>query len=187
MWQLLDEADIVVAHNGKGFDVKKMNTRFILHDMPPPSSYSVVDTLLVAKRNFGFTSNKLAFLTDKLCKVYKKLDHGKYPGFELWNQCLAGNIEAWDEMKHYNQYDVLSLEELYYRMLPWDNTHPNVALYYNDNLPRCRCGCQDMHWIGYRYTQVSKFDEFRCDSCGGTVRGRVNLVDKEKLGNLTTN
>lgn len=39
LWGLLDECDIVVAHNGLAFDVPKMNSRFILHGLPPTSPY----------------------------------------------------------------------------------------------------------------------------------------------------
>ena len=51
--------------------------------------------MLIAKECFGFTSNKLEYMTDKLCKKYKKLKHGKYAGFELWKECLHGNMDAW--------------------------------------------------------------------------------------------
>lgn len=40
--KVLDEADVVVAHNGRKFDVKKINTRFLLHGIPIPSPYKVV-------------------------------------------------------------------------------------------------------------------------------------------------
>ena len=36
---LLDEADIVVAHNGDAFDVKKINARLIVNGFGPPSPY----------------------------------------------------------------------------------------------------------------------------------------------------
>ena len=57
LWSLLDEADIVVAQNGKRFDCKKINARLIMHGYGPPSPYRVVDTLLVSKKYFAFTSN----------------------------------------------------------------------------------------------------------------------------------
>jgi hypothetical protein len=57
-------------------------------------------------------------MTDKLCTTHKKKRHAKFPGFELWRECLAGNHEAWDEMREYNIDDVLSLEELYLVMRP---------------------------------------------------------------------
>ncbi len=59
LWKLFDEADIIIAHNGNSFDIKKSNARFIFHGMKPPSPYKSIDTKLVAKRSFNFNSNKL--------------------------------------------------------------------------------------------------------------------------------
>ena len=53
LWHLLDEADVVVTQNGVSFDIRKLNARFILNGMQPPSSYKNVDTLLIAKRRFS--------------------------------------------------------------------------------------------------------------------------------------
>jgi hypothetical protein len=94
--KLLDEADIVVGHNSDSFDVKKLNARFIMNGMKPPSSYKRLDTKKLAKKHFGFTSNKLEYLTDKLCTKYKKLKHGNFPGFSMWEQCLQKNMDAFD-------------------------------------------------------------------------------------------
>lgn len=184
---LLDEADIIITQNGKKFDAKKLNARFILNGMKPPSSYRHIDTLQEAKRHFGFTSNKLEYMTDKLCKVYKKLKHGDFPGFELWKECLRGNPLAWKEMKDYNIHDVLSLEELYKIMQPWMKQHINMNLYYDDNLLRCKCGKTDeFTHNGYFYTNLSKYDRFQC-SCGAEIRGRVNLLSPEKRESLRMN
>ena len=185
--KLLDEADIVVTQNGKKFDVKKLNARFIMNGMQPPSSYRHIDTLHIAKRHFGFTSNKLEYMTDKLCKRYKKLTHGKYPGFKLWKACLEGTMDAWEEMEDYNIHDVLSLEELYDILRPWMNNHPNVNLYYDDEHLRCSCGNMDFEHAGYAYTNLSKFDKFKCTECGAEVRGRVNLLPKSKRETLMAN
>ena len=130
IWFLLDEADIIVTQNGKKFDVKKLNAAFLRIGLKPPSSYKHIDTLQIAKRHFGFTSNKLEYMTDKFCKVYKKLDHGKFFGFNLWKQCQLGNDEAWEEMEEYNRYDVLSLEELLFVLAPWSNQLPNLDMYF---------------------------------------------------------
>ena len=187
LWSLLDKADFIIAHNGKGFDIRKINSRFILNGMKPPSAYRVIDTLEIAKNRFGFTSNKLEWLTDKLCTQYKKNKHGKFPGFDLWSECLKGNIEAWEEMEEYNIYDVLSLEELYNILRPWDTKHPNVNLYYEDTRTRCRCGSYHLELNGYAYTNISKFDKFQCQDCGAEVRGRTNLLTKEKRASLKMN
>ena len=39
LWLLLDEADVVVAHNAKKFDIKKANMFFLKHGLPSPSPY----------------------------------------------------------------------------------------------------------------------------------------------------
>lgn len=187
IWELLDEADIIITQNGKRFDEKKLNTRFLLNGMQPPSSYRHIDTLEIAKRHFGFSSNKLEYMTDRLCKKYKKSGHAKYPGFLLWKECLKGNPEAWDEMEEYNILDVLSLEELYTILRPWYKAHPNLNLYYSDTKTRCKCGSENLEANGYVYTNLSKFTRFRCQDCGAEVRDSVNILPKNKRKSLSRN
>jgi transposase len=188
IWKLLDEADIVITQNGKNFDVKKLNARFIIQGFKPPSGFKHIDTCVIAKRIFGFTSNKLEYMTDKLCTTYKKLKHAKFSGFELWKACLMEDLEAWEEMEKYNKWDVLSLEELYYKVAPWDDKHPNFNLYNDEAVTACnRCGSLELVKNGFAYTQVSKFQKFRCKKCGAEFRGRKNLFSKEKRQSLKTN
>ena len=178
IWKLMDEADIIVGQNSKSFDIKKLNARFILNGMKPPSSFRQIDTKLLAKRHFGFTSNKLEYMTDKLCTKYKKLSHGKFPGFSLWKECLAGNMEAWDEMEQYNRYDVLSLEELYEKLLPWDDSI-NFSVYFEDD--RCSCGSTNFKKAGFYYTNASKFQNYKCADCGSEYRDKKNILKDKKF------
>ncbi len=179
IWNLLDEADIVITQNGRAFDVKKLNARFIMNGFQPPSSYKHIDTLAIAKKNFAFTSNKLEFMTDKLCVKYKKLKHNKFPGFAMWKACLAGNQEAWKEMEKYNKYDVLSLEELYHKLSAWDHT-VNFEAYDEQIGHKCTCGSTDFKKHGYAYTNAGKFQRFKCSKCGKESRSKFNLLTKEK-------
>lgn len=181
--KLLDEADIVVGHNSDSFDVKKLNARFILNGMEPPSSYKRLDTKKLAKRHFGFTSNKLAYLTDKLCKKYKKLSHGNFPGFSMWEECLKGNKEAFKEMKEYNIYDVLSLEELFGIMLPWESANL-FQIYGNDFDMRCTCGNTTFKKSGFHYTGTGKYQKYKCKNCGSEYRDRENSLDKDERAKL---
>jgi hypothetical protein len=181
---LLDESDIVVAHNGDKFDIKKINARFMLNGFYPPSPYKTVDTLKVAKKSFAFTSNKLAYLTDKLCTV-KKLDHAKYAGFTLWNECLKGNTDAWEEMKIYNEYDVLSLEELYLRLLPWATNHPSVTSFDDEESYRCpKCGGYHVQKRGFSYTNKGKYQRYYCKGCGGWSKATYTENTRNKRQTL---
>lgn len=185
IWELLDEADIVVTQNGKSFDQKKLNARFVINGMKPPSSYKHIDTKLLAKKHFGFTSNKLEYMTDKLCKKYKKLTRTKFPGFEMWSECLKGNLKAWKEMERYNKYDVLSLEELYTKLIPWDSS-VNFNLYHEEDTQVCTCGSTSFLKRGFYYTNVGKYQRYRCNTCGAETRDRKTCLDKYKNASLKT-
>jgi hypothetical protein len=184
LWRLLDEADIIVAHNAKKFDVKKVNARFAIHGILPPSPYKVVDTLIEARANFKFTSNRLDDL-GKVLKVGRKVPH---EGFELWRKCIQGDMTAWARMVRYCRGDVLLLERVYKRLLPYMGKHPNVGNYTDNDHPECpHCGSEKLEKRGYTYTAVSKFQRFRCRKCGTWSRGRTNLHEKGKRKALVTN
>lgn len=182
--KLLDEADVVIAHNGKKFDIRKIKARFILNGFPPVSPFRIIDTMLEARKEFAFTSNRLAALTDMLC-TEKKLSHAKFPGFELWAQCLKGNPEAWAEMREYNIQDVISLEELYLKLRPWMEGHPNVAAFTDPDEVTCpKCGSTHVIKKGHRFTQTGKYVRYLCQGCGGWSRGRLMVNSKETRNNL---
>lgn len=187
IWRLLDEADVIVTQNGKRFDEKKLNARFILNGMQPPSSYRHVDTKQIASQKFGFTSNRLEYLSEKLCTKYKKSKHKKYSGFELWSECIKGNQDAWREMERYNKYDVLSLEELYLRLAPWASGKNDVMFQgYSDNIETlvCNCGSKHFHSKGYAYTATGKFLRLVCTKCGKSHKTAKNLLTQEERAKL---
>lgn len=187
LWQLLNDADIIITQNGIKFDAKKINARLILNGFQPPSSYKHIDTHQIASKQFGFTSNKLEWMADKLNVEFKKLSHNSYPGFKLWKGMMADEIEAWQECELYNKHDVFSLEELYIKLAAWDKKHPNFSLYFDEPVQQCRCGSTEFKEDGYAYTQVSKFQRYRCVKCGAESRSRKNLFTKEKRESIMVN
>lgn len=167
--KLFNEADVVVAHNGNSFDQKKSQARMVLHGFDPPSPYQQVDTKLVARRNFNFTSNKLD-------------DLGEYFGFgkkhktdaDLWRKCMAGDKAAFDYMRRYCDRDVELLEKVYLKMRSWDKQHPNMANLTNqpDVCPKCGSG-KGFVGNGYDYTRTGQYQRFKCKACFGNVRSRT--------------
>lgn len=183
LWKLLDQADIIITQNGKAFDEKKINARFILNGMKPPSSFKHIDMKQIAKKRFAFTSNRLEYITDKLCTKYKKLKHKKFPGFELWSECLAGNLDAWKEMEEYNRHDVLALEEAYEKLAPWD-TSVSVNVYHDREDFVCQCGHPAFQRYGFRFTNKGKFQRYKCKRCGAEYHESQNQFTKEKRQSL---
>lgn len=180
---LLDEADVTISQNGVRFDIPKIQTRFLKYGMKPPSSFRNIDTLKIAKKHFSFTSNKLAYMTDLLCTKYKKLSHSEFSGFKLWSECLKGNKKAYASMKKYNSYDVLSLEELYYKLRAWDKTiNFNIA---SDSMEdRCDCGSKDFKQKGFIYTNAAKYKRYICSNCGKEYRNPKNILSKTNKSKL---
>jgi hypothetical protein len=186
IWKLIDEADIIIGHNIKQFDTKVLNQRFITNNMQEPSSVKQIDTLQMAKAKFRFTSNKLEFLVRKLCPEQLKSDHNKFPGQELWNECLNGNFEAWDEMEHYNKQDVVATEALYNKLEPWgkgsNSYDPNVYHQGTENI--CKCG--QSRWIknGTTAKGAQVYQRYKCYNCGHERHGPHGLLSKEKTSTL---
>lgn len=167
IWGLLNEADIVITQNGQYFDSRILNSRFIIHGMKPPKPYKHLDTYKIAKGVAQFTSHKLEYLTEKLCTKYKKLSHKRFPGMVLWNECLKGNKKAWDEMREYNEHDVLSTEELYLKLQGWTpKTAPAVS-----TTGCVSCGSRSVEKRGMDRTTATKWQRLHCNSCGKWFRG----------------
>jgi len=124
LWHLLNQADIVIAHNGKSFDIPRIKSRFLLHGLPPTTFYQQVDTKEVAAKEFGFSSNKLESLARNF-GIEGKSD----TDFTLWSSCMDGDEDALKYMEEYNRQDVVVLEDVYLVMRPYIKAHPNYNLY----------------------------------------------------------
>lgn len=174
LWKLLNEADIVITQNGKRFDSRKINARFMLNDMKRPKPYRHFDTYLLARNIADFTSNRLEYLTDKFCKKHKKTSHAKYSGWKLWIECLKGNREAWNEMKAYNIADVLSTEELYLTIRAWaPESFPRVYPLTNAAMKCGTCGFKGRMIAGkVRHSNKGKYRQHNCPKCGAWQKGK---------------
>lgn len=182
MWDLLNEANIVVAHNGARFDIRRLNARFVAAGLLPPMPYRVIDTLRVARNRFDFPSYKL----DEINK-WLDLSPKQHSDFEMWVRCVHGDDEALETMKVYNESDVLVLEELYLALRPWIKSHPNIGLYINTNETVCtNCGNKDLEWKGFYFTPAGKYEAFRCTACGAIGRSRKSDLTKEEKDKLIT-
>lgn len=182
IWHLVNEADIVIAHNGAKFDMPKLNSRFIINGLNPPLPYQIIDTLVHIRRQFGFTSNKLDYV-NKLLNLERKKD----TNFELWEKCMKGNADALSEMEAYNIQDVRILEETYLAIRPWIKPHPNMGLFILDESEhRCpNCGSDKLTEQSKCYnTSANIYELMRCDNCGASSRkrlGSANIKQKRHL------
>jgi len=177
LWHLLNQADIVIAHNGKSFDIPKIKSRFLLHGLPPTTYYQQIDTKEVAKREFGFSSNKL----EGLARTFG-IEGKDETDFTLWSACMDGNEDALKYMEIYNRKDVSVLEEVYLIMRPYIKAHPNYNLFIDSEEAVCpNCGGRSLEFVGYYYfTQTGKYRNYRCKSCGALARERKSVYTNSK-------
>ncbi|MCK9429242.1 MAG: ribonuclease H-like domain-containing protein [Candidatus Omnitrophica bacterium] len=175
LWLVLEKADIVIGHNFKRFDKKKINSRFIENGLGPVSPYKVIDTLEVVKRNFGFTSNKLEALARKF-GFESKHD----TGFNLWKACMKGDREALIKMSLYCDHDVEITENVFFKLLPWIKDL-NLGLYNIDDEIKCpACGSNQLKEAGFHYTSISKYQSYRCEECGHISRDRHSILTRDE-------
>lgn len=191
LWTMIDQADILIGHNILGFDIQKMNTRFVVNGIMPPSSVQAIDTLLQARKNFAFSRNDLDYLCLQFGLSERKAHSG---GMERWLRCIKGDADALKEMEKYNRQDIAASEELYLAMLPWMKSHPNLALYMDQETDAChRCGSIDLDWLKKPngkpkcyVTNVNQYPEYRCNKCDGNGRSRFSEMSKEDRRHITS-
>jgi len=179
IWDLINSADIIIAHNGDRFDIRKLNSRFILNGLKQPSPYQSIDTLKQSARYFAHSSHRLDWL-GTLIRNEGKID----TDFELWIRCENGEQEALDYMVKYNREDVNLLEEVYVWIRPWIKSHPNVGLYMDLTEPVCaNCGSNKLTLEGYYTTQAGRYQAVRCE-CGAIGRYRSTALTTKESGEL---
>lgn len=170
--KMLQEADVVIAHNGRRFDIPKINTTFVLNGISKPSPFRIIDTLDVARKNFGFNRNSL----NSLCKQFG-IQGKSDTDMELWSRCFYGDEEALHEMEMYNRNDVIILEELYNAIKGWIPSHPRM--YEDTDGMVCEvCGSEVLYLNGTYRTSVNSFDSYTCEHCGASLRKRNNKSDE---------
>lgn len=166
---LLSEADAVCHYNGTTFDVPRLNQEFLLQDLPPPAPFQQVDLKRVVSGKFDFTSSKLAFI-GPILDCGGKL---KNEGWALWRGCLDGDARSWEKMEEYNRQDVVLLEKVYNKLLPWIDQHPNMNMFSDLGRPVCpNCGEATLQSRGVYRTVTQEYSRFSCTNCGRWSRAR---------------
>jgi hypothetical protein len=169
------EADIVVAHNADRFDIPRLNTRLLLQGLEPTGPVDSIDTLKLARKNFGFTHNKLDHLARHLGLGTKiKTD------FELWENVYNGDEVAMQRMVRYCRQDVVLLEQVFEKLRPYVKGLRRLWDAPGDTCPNC--GGSHFQRRGYHRTQASTFVKVQCQDCGRYFRLRQAIP--EFKGNL---
>lgn len=177
LWDLFNEADVIVGHNVDRFDIRKANALFFRHGLTPPSPFKSVDTLKVARKAFHNSSNRLDALGQLVGIGRKKQTQGYMELFK--GTMLADSPSGWKTMREYNLQDVKLTEDLYVKLLPWIKSHP-IDLDNPDGCPTC--GSLNLQRRGFRDLKSFRYPRYYCNDCGSWHRGRARIpIIKPKL------
>ena len=167
LWHALDEADIVIGYNHKGFDNKHAMREFVTSGLGPPSPWQDVDLLKENRRLFKFASNRLGYVTDAL-GLPTKIENAA----GLWLRVLQGDDQAWDQFKAYNVQDVRATEALAEWLWPFLRL-PHAGLWTGERRCCPACGGSDLTPMGKAYTKTASYARLLC-SCGAWMKVLAN-------------
>lgn len=174
MHELISQADILVAHNGDNFDWKMFNMRCVSHGLEPAAKPLMIDTMKIAKREFRFASNSLAYIA----KFLGVEDKGNSPD---WGLIAKGDRDAIKYCVRYCRQDIRTLEGVFLKLRPYATNLPNINAIlrgvYHDICPKC--GHWDLERRGFTYTRAAKYQRVQCKpitgGCGGWSQDKKNL------------
>lgn len=177
---LLGKADVVIWQNGKRFDEKILNARFLAYELGEPHSYQSVDTLQILKQRFKLPSYSLGYVTEYLGVGHKFTSRPEgYNGRELWRRCLNGEKKAFEVMEKYNKIDTIILEKVWEKISPWARgvNYINPGLYVTnwdkDGNPVdyvCQCGSQVFIRNGRSVSPGGTYLKWQCKLCKANHR-----------------
>jgi predicted RNA-binding Zn-ribbon protein involved in translation (DUF1610 family) len=157
--EVLEDCDVGVAHNGNSFDFRWANRAFIQFGLKPVKPFKTVDTLLIARNKFNFSSNHLDDLGEFL-GVGRKMKH---EGFSLWKKVMALDRKATNQMVDYNKKDVELLERIYNKLTPFATNIPQLR---PSDISCPLCGSDHVQRRGFFVSRTSMSQRYQCQDCG---------------------
>lgn len=166
--QLLNQADIIVAHYGSKFDNKFVQARLAIHGLPyfdnRPSK--MFDTCLVARNQMKIGSNRLANLAQAMGLKEEKTSLTK----TQWRRANDYDAEALEAMGEYCKQDVRALFEVAQKLRPLAKHLPSWLILEGGN-ERCCYACGGaLQAKGFWHTKANSYVRYQCAKCGAWQR-----------------
>ena len=170
--EIYNKADVAVGHNAIKFDKGTITARLSKHGLPPISPTIIDDTWRISCP-INFNSHKLDYLA-RYFKVGTKAAHS----YSLWLKVMRSDSKALNDTVKYCKKDVILLEKVYKKLLPYVKTKFNHAIYQQDT--RVCPSCSGKLKISSKRMSVGlgMRVQFSCNSCGKHVTIGENLIKK---------
>lgn len=169
-YEILHDADEIVTHNGKSFDIKVLNTRLLSYGMPPiAKDIKHVDTKISAKK-ISLYSNSLANVASFLGVEDKMQIKNKW---SMWKRMAFKEETAEDRkvMDLYCKQDVDTLYAVYEKLMPFHGNNLVNRNQFTDGRPVCpSCGSPSVIKHGTKRTKTKEYQRYLCTKCGSTCQ-----------------
>lgn len=183
IWEMVNEAHVVIHYNGKNFDMRHLNREFKEQGLWRPRPYQYIDLFKSVKKDFYLPSYKLQYVLRWL-GLGSKVEHS---GFTMWNEILSEDEKVRDRarrlFRRYNIGDVVKSELVYSDLMGWIDDHPNMQLYADrGDDPRCPTCLSDNFKLDGTAPRgnLSRVQCYRCKDCGRSFRGKEALAKAEE-------
>lgn len=176
-YEILKDADVLVTHNGKKYDMPYLNNRLMKNGFPPLHKITHVDTKVVSKRIKPYSASLNALA--KQFNLEQKMENG---GAGLWDKVRERNLKGQKTMTDYCKQDVEVLEQLYLKLRPLLKNSETANFSIRKQGKSCNtCGSHDIISHGQYMRKTGIRQRYICKNCGSTMSEKIN-----KPGNMTT-
>jgi hypothetical protein len=172
--ELMNEADVIVAHNGDAFDIKHANTLFINHGLGPIPEKKSLDTLKAARKYFAFAGNDL----DSLSKRFGGTGKNQKPN---WYLMTDGDAEQINKAARYCRNDVRELDRVFVNLKPYmkDLVKIRTKTPNHYGIEHCdACGSTRLNNHALGGVGKGVYPRVRCTECGHEMKGDIKLWKK---------
>lgn len=167
---MMDQADIVMGWNNRGFDDQYITGEFALEGLGRPSHYQSIDLMRVEKKHFRLLSRKLDYAAQRFVNDRKDGVNALRIWLDIKAAEAAGDearvLRLWNKFAKYNRQDVALLWKVRDAFLPWvdelnfNNFQEEGA---TPQIVCAKCGSMDLQRRGFYRTGVSVFQVYRCE------------------------
>jgi len=100
---------------------------------------------------------------------------------------MANDPKAWKTMETYNIQDVVLLEKLYNKLLPWIKQPLNINLMKKDRggFDCPTCGKASLVSKGFQYTTTGAYQRYQCKACGAYSSDKRSVIPHAQLKHLS--
>lgn len=171
--KVLNDADIIVGHYSKRFDLPYIQARLLFHNLPTIDSRKQhIDTWHIARYKLKLHSNRLQSITEHLGFKDKTPIKSRE-----WIRAMSGDADAIQYIMNHCEQDVIVLEEVYHRLKPLMTNHPNVNLLTKLPFACPTCGSKKIVKQGLRISQVRVSQRYQCRECGSWSQAPYTSVE----------